>query len=83
MPVPSAPPGTVDEIACDYARLILDRNPGEATALGLHERDGDLPPVTSSDLDALARGVRELRERASALEGRETLTSTGGASSPC
>jgi hypothetical protein len=79
MPLPTAPPDTVDALACDYARLVLDHDPVSATALGIHDRDAELPPVTASSLDAYRRDLAALRERigAFAAEGEAELDRRG------
>lgn len=73
MPPPEASPGTVDELAFDYARIVLEHSPVEGTGLGLHERDHELPPVSAEALDAYAAALRGLRRRT-----RQLATPEGG-----
>ncbi len=66
MPLPSVVPGSVDELAVDYARLVRDHDPVAATQLGIHERDHELPEIDEASLDARRRALRALLERAAA-----------------
>lgn len=73
MPVPTAPAGTVDALACEYAAIVLEHAPPTATALGLHDRNAELPVPTQARIDAYERALRDLRARvdAHAAEGMD------------
>jgi uncharacterized protein (DUF885 family) len=62
MPLPDVPPGSVDALAVDYGRIILEHDPVSATSLGLHDRDGELPPVSRESVEGHAHALSELSE---------------------
>lgn len=67
MTLPDAAPGSVDELAVELGRVVLEHDPLLATELGLHERNAELGEVSAGGLDAYERALRGLRRRIEAL----------------
>lgn len=68
MPDPSV---TLADLAEQAWQTTLDADPLWATQLGHHDHDGQLPPVTAEELDALERRLSAQRDAVAALPDGE------------